>query len=262
MKRILNYPGSKWKMADVIINIMPTHETYVEPFFGSGAVFFNKPKSEIETINDIDSRVVNFFKICRDSLDDLVDKLEMTPHSREEYRKSYEVSDDLLEDARRFTVRMWQAFGAKTSDSTGWRSTIEKGGSKPKEWDSVPIRIKETAKRLKGAQIENQDAIELLKRYNRKTTLTYVDPPYLLETRSKRLYAHEYSVEDHEALLNMLVDFKGKVILSGYESDLYNDRLDDWYKVYFDVTAELGTKRREVLWCNFKPAGQIDLLEI
>lgn len=65
MKRILNYPGSKWTLAAKIIEIMPPHKTYIEPFFGSGAVYFNKPSVQVETINDIDSRVVNFFKVCR-----------------------------------------------------------------------------------------------------------------------------------------------------------------------------------------------------
>jgi DNA adenine methylase len=261
MKRILNYPGSKWSMADIIINQMPEHETYVEPFFGSGAIFFNKGKSKVETINDMDSRIVNFFEVCRDHPNQLVDKIMMTPHSRQEYYNSYKVSDDPIEDARRLMVRCWQAIGAKTSDKTGWRSIINSNGpDTANEWATVWERIEEVAYRLKGVQIENQDALKLLDRYNRPDVLAYVDPPYLLETRSKRLYQHEYTIEDHRQLLELLSAFKGNVILSGYQSKLYDDMLPSWNKFSFDATAESGAKRTEVIWMNYEPNGQMSLL--
>ncbi|GGC84403.1 DNA adenine methylase [Enterococcus wangshanyuanii] len=261
MKRILNYPGSKWNSADIIIGQMPKHETYVEPFFGSGAVFFNKDKSKVETINDMDCRIVNFFRVCRDYPDQLVDKVLMTPHSRQEYYNSYQVSKDPIEDARRFMVRCWQAIGAKTSDRTGWRSIINPNGPDTSgDWAKVWSRVEEVAYRLKGVQIENQDALKLLDRYNRPDVLTYVDPPYLLETRSKRLYQHEYSISDHEELLDLLTKFKGNVILSGYESKMYEKALIDWNKISFGVQAETGAKRTEVLWMNYDPPGQLSLL--
>lgn len=263
MKRILNYPGSKWRMANSIIDIMPKHETYVEPFFGSGAVFFNKPPAKIETINDMDSRVINFFRVCRDNPDELIRKIQFTPHSREEYQLSYIKSPDPIEDARRLMIRCWQAIGAKTSDITGWRSLIDPNGpDTSKEWDEIWQRIEAVATRLKDAQIENQDAIKLLERYNRGNVLTYVDPPYLLETRSKRHYKHEYTDGDHEALLDCLVDFNGLAIISGYESNMYNSYLKDWSKIYINANAEAGAKRTEVLWTNFEPIGQIDLMEL
>ncbi|MEB5918984.1 DNA adenine methylase [Enterococcus innesii] len=260
MQRILNYPGSKWNMASTIIDIMPKHETYVEPFFGSGAVFFNKPAVKVETINDVDSRIVNFFRVCRDYPDRLVQKVLLTPHSREEYLNSYEVSENSIEDARRLMVRCWQAIGAKTSDKTGWRSIISSNGpNASNEWASVWERIEEVAFRLKGVQIEQQDAIKLLTRYNRKGVLAYVDPPYLLNTRSKRLYACEFSDDEHIELLNILCSFEGSVILSGYESKLYNEKLRGWHKLKFNSKAESGASRQEVLWCNYEPTGQLSL---
>ncbi|MDC3911881.1 DNA adenine methylase, partial [Raoultella planticola] len=87
------------------------HKTYLEPFFGSGAVFFNKPRSYVETLNDIDSRIVNFFEVCRDQPEELMRVVNLTPLSREEYENSYEVSPDPVEDARRTLVRSWQAIG-------------------------------------------------------------------------------------------------------------------------------------------------------
>lgn len=261
MKRILNYPGSKWKMADFIISFFPEHSTYLEPFVGSGAVFFNKEPSKVETLNDLDSRIVNFFEVCRNRPQELVSAIQMTPLSREEYLVSYETATDSLEDARRLMIRCWQAIGAKTSDKTGWRSLIESNGPDTAgEWKEVWQRILIVADRLKDAQIEHQDAIQILNRYNREGVLTYVDPPYLLETRSKRLYKHEFTDADHEALLDCLINFKGNVILSGYESTLYDFWLKGWHKEYFNVNAESGAKRKEVLWMNFVPIGQINLL--
>lgn len=260
VKRILNYPGSKWKLAGTIIDIMPPHETYVEPFFGSGAVFFNKPAAKVSTINDMDSRIVNFFKVCRDQPEELIQKVMFTPHSREEYKLSYEVSPDPIEDARRLMVRCWQAIGAKTSDNTGWRSIINPNGpDTPNEWGNVWKRIEEVAFRLKTVQIEQRDAVKLLDRYSRPGVLAYVDPPYLLETRSKRMYACEYSNEDHQLLLECLVNFKGHVILSGYQSDLYEEKLSSWFKLSFDSVTEAGGRKVEVLWCNFEPTGQMSL---
>lgn len=261
MKRILNYPGSKWSMADFIISMMPPHTTYVEPYFGSGAVFFNKPQSKVETINDLDSRVINFFKVCRDQPNELAQAIELTPLSREEHEMAYMPSADPVEDARRFMVRSWQAIGGKTSDRTGWRSNIDKVGGKIGEWNHLDDRIMAVAARLKDAQIEHQPALQILDRYNRPGVLAYVDPPYLLSTRTKRHYAVEMTDADHEALLDTLVDFKGKAIISGYPSSMYDSYLAGWHKRYFDAHAEAGQKRTEVLWCNFEPAGSIDLLE-
>ncbi|GAX06969.1 D12 class N6 adenine-specific DNA methyltransferase [Secundilactobacillus pentosiphilus] len=251
MKRILNYPGSKWNMARYIISLMPPHTTYLEPFFGSGAVFFNKEPSKIETINDIDGRIVNFFKQCRNHPVELSQLIQLTPLSREEYQLSYEISDDPLEDVRRMMVRSWQAIGGKTSDHTGWRANIDLNGSKTTEWNHIDERILAVASRLKDAQIEHQDAFKLLERYNRPDVLTYVDPPYLMSTRSKRHYAYEFSDADHESLLKQLVDFKGKVILSGYASDMYEEYLSDWNHEMRIASVETGSKRTEVLWCNF-----------
>ncbi|MBD1223269.1 DNA adenine methylase [Virgibacillus halodenitrificans] len=250
--RILHYPGSKWSMANWIINHMPEHKTYLEPFFGSGAVFFNKTKSSIETINDLDSSVVNLFKVIRDDPETLAQAINFTPLSREEYYLSYEFEQgDEVEQARRFLVRCWQAIGAKTSDRTGWRSLIASNGpDTAKEWGKLPAKILKVAERLKEAQIENQPAEKLIERYKREDVLIYADPPYILETRTKRHYKHEMTVEEHAYLLKQLDDHPGPVILSGYEHELYNELLTKWHKESMNVLAEAGAKRQEMLWIN------------
>ncbi|KQL17662.1 DNA adenine methylase [Cytobacillus solani] len=255
--RILHYPGSKWSMASWIISHMPEHKTYLEPFFGSGAVFFKKQPSQIETINDLDSNIVNLFKVIRDHSEELSEKIYWTPLSREEYYSSYEYSGSCeIEAARTFLVRCWQAIGAKTSDRTGWRSLISSNGpDTAKEWGKLPDKILLVAKRLKEAQIENQPAVKLLERYKRREVLIYADPPYIIETRTKRHYKHEMSIDDHIELLETLDAHPGPVILSGYAHHIYDERLKHWHRETLDVAAEAGAKRQEVLWVNEVAAG-------
>lgn len=167
---------------------MPAHTTYPEPYFGSGAVFFNKKPSVVETLNDIDGNLVNFFKVLREQPEELVRLIMFTPWSREEYENTltycheetyFKRTGEPLEDARRLIVRMWQARGSKTSDRTSWRNDIQgRNGSRcPREWKRMPETIMAAAERLKQAQIENQQALKLISRYSFPDVLIYADPP-------------------------------------------------------------------------------------
>ncbi len=254
--RILHYPGSKWSMANWIISHMPEHETYLEPFFGSGAVLFSKLRSPLETVNDIDGEIVNLFKIIRERPEDLATAVRLTPHSREEYYNSYIEAEDDLERARKLIVRLWQGRGGKTAHRTGWRSMIEMNGPLPgREWLKFPHKITSVAERLIGVQIESQPAVELIKRYSRQNVLIYADPPYLLSTRTTSSYKHEMSDQDHIELLETLLEHPGPVLLSGYENDLYNDYLKGWRKESKSAKAEAGASRQEILWINPVAAG-------
>lgn len=254
MKRILNYVGSKWNIAKWIISQMPEHNVYLEPFFGSGAILFNKPAARIETVNDIDGNIVNLFKVIREKPYELARAVDFTPYSREEYYQSFELLEQNLSDverARVFLVRCWMARGGKTSDRTGWRHNIDVAtiNALP-DWNCLPAIILEATKRLKQVQIENQDAIVLIERYNRDDCLIYADPPYLLETRTQRYYAHEMTDEQHVRLLETLKAHRGYVLLSGYDNDLYNDILKGWTKVTKMTKTEAASVKQETLWLN------------
>lgn len=261
MKPVLKYPGAKWRLAQWIISYMPEHTTYLEPFFGSGAVFFNKPPSKVETINDIDGNVVNLFKVIRERPEELARLIEFTPWARDEYYLSYEKTGDELEDARRFLIRSWQAHASDVSKNVGWRSMIKKsGGSRVYLWNKLPERILAITKRLSEAQIDRDPAIKIMRRYRADSVLIYADPPYLTETRTQKLYVHEMTDADHIELLDTLDAHPGPVILSGYACDLYDNRLKHWYRVTHRAQAEKGQVREEVLWLkNIEPQKQLRL---
>ncbi|MEZ2661462.1 DNA adenine methylase, partial [Aneurinibacillus aneurinilyticus] len=157
--RVQQYPGSKWSMVDWIINHMPEHEVYLETHFGSGAVYFTKQPAKIETINDVNGKVVNLFRTIREKPKELARLIEWTPWARAEYYESYEMTGNELEDARRFLVRCWQAHGTRTSDRTGWKNSIQASGkNRTKGWQQLPERIMKVTERLKNTQIECQKA--------------------------------------------------------------------------------------------------------
>jgi len=252
----LRYPGAKWSLASWIIEHLPPHTSYLEPFFGSGAVFFNKPKSTVETINDVDGNIVNLFKMIREKPLELAHLVKFTPWSREEYYTSYKTTGEPLEDARRFMIRCWQAFGTRTNSRTGWRCDVQGrlGTCLPRQWEKVPSRIIELSDRLKEAQIESQPAAKILERYKFSNVLVYADPPYLLSTRNGKMYANEMTDNDHLELLEILDNHPGPVLLSGYSHPMYDDRLKHWARKTQKAHAEKGAIREEVLWINQKAA--------
>lgn len=254
MKRILNYVGSKWNLADWIVSQMPEHNVYLETHFGSGAVLFNKQPSKIETVNDIDGNIVNLFKVIREKPEQLAEHIQLTPYSRQEYNESFEALQGQLSDlerARVFLVRCWMARGGKTSDRTGWRHNVDSTTfSALPDWRKLPAVVLEATERLQNVQIENQDAATLIGRYNKEDCLIYSDPPYLLSTRTKRHYAHEMTDGQHEILLNALMEHKGYAMISGYNNDMYNDILQGWTRISKMATTEAAQEKCESLWLN------------
>lgn len=265
MRSILKYPGSKWRIAKWIISHFPEgyeNMTYLEPFFGSGSIFFTKERSRIKTINDLDDSVVNLFKIVRDRPKELAYKISMTPWSRKEYYDSYTPSNDDLERARRFLIRTWMAVGTKTSDKTGWRNNINAENRTLQNFHcDLSKTIIETCDRLKHTkkcvvQIENQDVFKLIERYNRSDVMMYLDPPYVISTRHGRIYKYEFTDDDHIKLLKLCRQSKARILISGYDSKIYNDYLSDWDKDTRITDCERGQKRTEVLWMNYEQGNK------
>lgn len=252
MKAILKYPGGKWRIAEWIISHFPEHKVYCEPFFGSGAVFFNKKPAYVETINDIDDNIVNLFKVCRDNPEELAHRIEFTPFARSEFINCYEKSEDPIEQARRTLVRYHQSFGTSNCYKKTWRNVQKYGGPRcATMWSCLPQIILSTCERLKEAQIESIDAIDLIRRYDDNQTLIYCDPPYPQYLRKKNMYAHELTDAYHIELLKTLKASKSMIVLSSYDNDLYNDMLAGWDTDTKITTAQMGVRRTEKIWANF-----------
>ena len=259
MNAIIKYPGSKWSIAKWIISHFPPHHSYLEPFFGSGAVLFNKQRSPIETVNDLDGDVVNLFEWIRDDPEKLAAAIYWTPYSREVYNRAaaaYKTETDSFQRALIFCTKMMMGHGFRTNEiKVGWKNDVQgrEAAYAAKGWCAMPTRIKEAAERLRGVQIENRAALEVIRRFNFPNVLIYADPPYVLSTRYGKQYRCEMTVEDHAELLTTLKDHSGPVLLSGYDNPLYNEMLQNWHREEIDTRAQTAGKRQEMLWMNFEP---------
>lgn len=254
MKSLINYPGAKWGMAKQIVSIMPPHRSYLEPFFGSGAVLFNKPPSAIETVNDLDGDIVNFFRVLRTEPERLAREIALTPYARDVFDNAHKHrGNDDFDRAYRFCIRSRMGHGFKTYEKTGFKIDVSKRERSycVRNWNVTAERILEAARRLKNVQIENRPAVDLIRKFNQSNVLIYADPPYLLETRGGKQYRCEMSGVDHEVLLHVLLSHMGPVILSGYHSELYDDMLKDWNTIEVKSYNQNAERRTEVLWCNF-----------
>ena len=241
-------------MAKQIVSLMPQHRTYLEPFFGSGAVLFNKPPSAIETVNDIDGDIVNFFRVLREQPEELAKAISLTPYSRDVFNDAHENRGTTdFDRAYRFAIRSKMGHGFKTYQKTGFKIDVyaRERSYCVNCWNGLPQGIAEAAERLKLVQIENQPALQLIQKFNHDNVLIYADPPYLLNTRSGKQYRHEMSEQDHLDLLAALKKHKGPVILSGYPSEMYDQELKDWSRVTKKSYNQNSDPRLEVLWCNF-----------
>ena len=263
MNAVLKYPGAKWALAEQIISRFPEHHSYLEPFFGSEAVLFRKPRSPIETVNDLDGEVVNLFRCIREDPERLAREVYFTPYSREVYEASYSAGADETPAARAawFLIRCNQGYGFRTNEiRVGWKSDVQgrERAYAARAWTELPDLILQAAERLREVQIEHRPALEVIRRFRSSNVLIYADPPYVISSRSggRKQYRHEMTDEDHLALLEALNAHPGPVLLSGYDSPLYNRLLSGWHRETLYTTDQLSRRRDEALWMNFKPEWQ------
>ncbi|MCI8670399.1 MAG: DNA adenine methylase [Lachnospiraceae bacterium] len=273
MRQVLKYPGSKWKIAGQLAEFIPPHHSYVEPFFGSGALLFNKPSSAIETINDLDHDVVNLFSCIQEDAGRLARLIMTIPFSREIYDSAFELEDSNPEACREdsyrkalvFLIKCWQGHGFRTNGyKVGWKNDVQ-GRERMYalwNWYRLPEWVMDIAERLRKVQIENRPALEVIERFNYSNVFQYWDPPYVWSTRNKRQYKYEMSDSDHEELLKKALQSKSKIMISGYESDMYNDYLKGWHKEYFKSSAEHSGTRQEVVWMNYMRYKQVTIFDM
>ena len=256
--------GGKFSHLDWLLPQLPECLHYCEPFAGSGAVLLNREPSPVETYNDIDGEVVNFFKVLREEKDALIEQIALTPFSREEFGIACELIPNLtnLERARRFYIRARQVRTglAQTASIGRWancKNTSRAGMSGVvSRWLGGVKQLDFIAERLLRVQIENRPAIDVIKLYDSQETLFYCDPPYIHETRGDtKSYGFEMDDYDHKELAIILNSIEGFVAISNYECGLMEELypVHKWTKFYSSAKTIHSTKdvRQEVLWVNY-----------
>jgi DNA adenine methylase len=257
---LIRYHGSKWRIAPWIIEHFPWHRIYVEPFGGGASVLLRKSRAAVEVYNDIDGEICNLFRTVRDNGEGLANLLYFTPYSRDEFIKSFEPSDDPIEQARRTIIRSYQGFGSGYVTNTvgskcarpeygfciGWRV---KGNLPHVVWNGVPESVVKIMQRLRGVILENNDYRDVIIRNDTDETLVYADPPYVSSTRDRgKDYRFEFSEADHVELAKLLHETAGPAIVSGYHSELYKDLYHDWRFAEKKSRTAGNTERTEVIW--------------
>ncbi len=259
-------PGSDTKIAASLLTqqpFMPAKPDQPEPFGGAASVLMRKPRAYAEVYNDLSESVVNVFRVLRDpaSASELKRRVELTPYARAEFEESewaeVEDVDDPVERARRTVFRACAAFGStgvSSSRKTGFRSDTSREGVIPAhDWVNWAKEIDAFTQRLQGVVIERRHALEVIQAHDSIQTLHYVDPPYVHATRTRRAsrdYAYEMTDGDHEAIAEALHGARGMVVVSGYQSDLYERVYKGWVQKFHVAATVRGAKRTECLWLN------------
>ena len=264
------YFGGKAALADRLISLFPEHKTYVEVFGGGGSILFTKEPSSLEVFNDLSGNVINFFRVVRDRegmFPDLYNRACLSPFSREEWRfcKDHLNDDpDPVERARRFFVLARYSFGGMLG--AGFALTVSKPGGKARAFGSALCMLPAISERLREVEIEMKDFRDVIRLYDSQETFFYFDPPYLPETRRSGGYECEMTLADHKDLVSRLLNIKGKAMLSGYPSELYDSL--GWRRVEWETTcaaagrtkasglqgtgaAKQKQKRTECVWMNY-----------
>lgn len=251
--------GGKYYLANWIESNFPTDYdkmTYVEPYCGGANVLLNKQRSKIEVINDIDLSLVDIYRALRDEPKDFIRRLNLCKYCEETFEKSLKKAatpqEDYLDGAiTEFILRRMSRGGLKKAFA--WSNRLR--GGQPGDvnaWETALASLPGLSERLNGVFIFNKNAVEIIQAFNTPDTLLYCDPPYLLETKvSKKVYSSELSTNDHIDLAYLLNNFKGKVVLSGYASPLYNRLYKNWTIQKRKISKAKKDQKTEIIWMNY-----------
>lgn len=257
----MRYHGAKFRLAEWVMSLFPQHECYVEPFGGAAGVLMQKPRVYAEVYNDLDGEIVNVFRVLRDPVlcERLIELCALTPFSRDEFVLAYEPHADQVEQARRTLFRSQAGFGtgAASGNTSGFRNDAKRAYSLCSHiWARFPEQIATFTERLQGVIIENRPAVDVIAKNDGEQTLFFVDPPYLMDTRNRhggKVYRHEMTDQEHFQMLQVLLDVKGYVVITGYDHPLYREHLKDWelHTKSARISSGRGTASRiEHAWLN------------
>lgn len=271
----IKYPGGQYYYANDIVKMFPPRLSpdnpngyvhYVEAFFGGGSILFaNDPEGISEVVNDLDGELTNFWRVLQNSTQftEFKRMVEAIPFSESEFSGS--VNDEALipsfsvESAVNFFIHSRQSRAGSQKSFTPITKTRTRRGmnNEVSAWLTAIEGLPLVHERLKRVLILNRFAIQVIREQDGQKTLFVCDPPFLHETRSSpATYKYEMTNEEHQELLDTLKQCKGKVILLGYDSVMYNTALSSWNKKVLKQAnhAASGDKKRVMeqhIWLNF-----------
>jgi DNA adenine methylase len=268
-----SYYGGKYSHLKWLLPLLPDDcQTFVDVFGGSAAVILNRKPAPVDVYNDLNSDVVNFFRVLRTQPEELITQLELTPYSRQEFMESIETSDNLsdLERARRFYICVSQSVGSQSGHSKGahqWSYRIGTScrgmASGISAWLSKIEHLSAVVSRFQTIQIEQKPCVDIIQRYDSPETLFYCDPPYMESTRNSNTASYKHETDDllHMELGHALNKIQGRVAVSGYDSFLYDVIYEGWHRFEAPVKSTTGhigkslgearSKRQEIVWMNY-----------
>jgi DNA adenine methylase len=273
----LKWWGGKHYLAPKIIDRMPRHLHYVEPFAGGLAVLLAKdpldPRHQwgdkgyeqgiSEVVNDIHGDLTTFWRVLQgeDTFAAFARRIDATPFSQVEWEEAAEPTTDPVERAARFFIRCRQSRAGQFRDfaTLSRNRTRRRMNEQASAWMTAVAGLSAVASRLRRAVVLCDDALNVIRAQDGEKTLFYLDPPYLHETRtSTDTYQHEFTEDQHRELLATVKRCEGRVMLSGYPSELYARELAGWtrHAIEIDNKAAGGASKRtmtECLWMNYDP---------
>lgn len=268
MRSIIKYYGGKHYIAKYLIEMIPKHNLYIEPFFGGGNMFFSKPPSKMEIINDLSDNIFSLYKVIADEnkYKQLQHRLELTPYHakfRDDYKQK--LNEKLTIEDRAFYylyVNRTSFNGVGGFSCTKLvRNNMIRSVS---DYLSLIPHLEEIHNRLRNAVVENKDALELIQKYDDNDVFFYLDPPYVQSTRrSNQKYMIEMSNEDHERMINLILKSKAKIMLSGYDNEIYNKLVEnEWNRLELE-SPNSCSDATEYVWINYDiPHDTKDIKEI
>lgn len=252
----LPYIGGKHRLAAQIIALLPPHVTYVEAFAGGAQVFFRKEPSTVEVLNDLDYEIVNFYRVCQSHYEELIRYLRFSVASRTWFAVLKATDASTLTDiqrAARFLYLQKNAFGGLVV-----KQSFHYGVTKPSNFNPkrIPEIIAAAHQRLAKAQIESLPYEQILVKYDRPTTLFYLDPPYW----ERKLYKFNFKEEDFRKLEARLRALTGKFVLSLDDHPKVRELFKAFHiertEIYYTAQRQSGNRYGELLITNFRPPAR------
>jgi DNA adenine methylase len=268
--------GGKGTMVAKLLPLIPQHKIYVEAFGGGASLLVAREPSEIEVYNDLNSGLVNFFRVLRDTrrFDKFERKANLMPYSREEFdlcKETWATERERVERAFRWFVVARMSFGGSFGNSWNYpyKRSVSGMADAVARWVGAVERLPEVSARLLRVLVEHKSALDVIERYDTPETFFYLDPPYVLSQRKSGGYEHEMTDAEHRRLVELLLRLKGKVLLSGYASPIYEElERAGWHRKDWDVSCHIAgktkatrhidaeaRKRVESVWFNYDIEG-------